>query len=219
MSRVGEYMDDNIKVISVLQTIKGSAHRAFCYTLNKSLLRVKIKFEYSDISHFNNQLDDYKIVVIEDINLTVTCITNDNKIIKFENMDFYYGLLDIVSSYMKEQHRLTQESFHQECRVMQLYSQPLSRRNIEIRLGLDDISGRIKRLKPLKVINKKDFSDKLKNIEGSFVWAILKSFESYVLSLVFWDNEEVFGVMLDDTCILPLKLNNNTYMKLRGEFL
>lgn len=212
-------MDDNIKVISILQTIKGSAHRAFCYTLTKSLLRVKIKFEYSDICAFNNQLDNYKIVIIEDINLTVTCITNDNKIIRFENIDFYYGILDIVSSNMKEQYRLTQESFHQECRVMQMYSQPLSKRNIEVRLGLDDISGRIKTLKPLKVINKKDFSGKLKNIEGSFIWAILKSFENYVLSLVFWDSEEVFGIMLDDTMILPLKLNNNTYKKLRDEFL
>lgn len=212
-------MDDNIKVISILQTIKGSAHRAFCYTLSKSLLKVKIKFEYSDIHQFNNKLDDYKIVVIEDINLTVTCITNDNKIIKFGNMDFYYGLLDIVSSNMKEQYRLSQESFHQECRAMQIYSKPLSKRNIEVRLGLDDISGRIRTIKPLKVINKNDFYKKLKNIEGSFVWAILNSFENYVLSLVFWDNDEVFGIMLDDTCILPLKLNNNTYMKLRGEFL
>lgn len=212
-------MDDKIKVISVLQTIKGSAHRAFCYTLDKSLLKVKIKFEYSDIYAFNNQLDDYKLVIIEDINLTVTCITNENKVIRFNNMDFYYGLLDIVSSYMKDQHRLSQESFHEECRIMKMYSKPLSKRNIEVRLGLDEVSGRIKTLKPLKLINKKDFSVKLKNIEGSFVWAILKSFEDSILSLVFWDKAEVFGIMLDDAMILPLKLNNNTYIKLKNEFL
>lgn len=206
-------MDENVKIISILQSVKGTSHRAFCFTINKELINVRIKSEHIDIKSFTQRINEYKIIVIEDIDLTVHCITYNNDIISFDNMDYYYALFDILSCYMKDECRLSQESFHQECEYMQRYGSPLSKKNIEIRYGLkkEDIFNSSKRVKAIKVYPFKTYDKKLKNIEGSFVWSILKSFGFHVIGLVFWNELDIFGIVLDDYKILPLKLNSGTY--------
>jgi hypothetical protein len=124
---------------------------------------------------------------------------------------------------MMNEARLTQESFHSECYSMQVYSCPSSIKlnHIEVRQGLTKMSSSaiLKKEKYISKFNKKDLLGIVdREFKASIVGLFLYSFNSSIIALDFWSEEHVFGIMLDDYKVIPLKLNAVTYFKVCDVF-
>lgn len=210
--------DNKIKIISVLQSLKGNAHRALCFEIARDLFLIKLKTNHKEIGKISDAISGAKILLIEDINLSVSLMDNENKVTNYRNMDFYYAIYDVLSVMISNEVRLTQESFHTECDLMRIYSSPSYVKSgvVEIRQGLEkeEALGRIKKRKYNYKITKSGYHNMVETqFSGSVVGLFLLTFEEDVIALDFWNNEQVFGIMLNDYKVIPLKLNGTSYDK------
>ena len=216
-------MEKNLKIISVLSSVKGKAHRAICYNIDRTVFSIKLNSYHREAKDVFKYLSEAKLILIEDIDLSVHLITKEDTIVSYKDMDMYYAFFDVLSVCMANEVRLTQESFHQECLLMQTYSCPSSVKlnYIEVRQGLTktDSNDILKKEKALKKINKKELNNIIeKNFKGTIIGLFLHAFSSSIISFVFWYDNNIFGLMLSDYKIIPLKLNTNTFRKVCDVF-
>lgn len=210
-----------MKIISVRGTTTGNAHKAICYEVNRNWFRNKIMHEYKEIDKVSELLAMAKIILIEDLDLSIHILSYRNQLDSFKDMDLYYAFFDILSTGISGSVRLTQESFHKECYNQRLLSSPKSFNinEIELRKGLtkDEIIGMIRRIKANAKISRDSFERLVESdLKQSIIGLFLKVFSKRISSLVFWDEKCVLGIMLDDYNTIPLKLNLNSYEQVKN---
>lgn len=207
-----------LRIISVLTSVKGNAHRAMCYSVDRMVFKHKLRAGYKEAFKTIGLIDDAEIILIEDINLSVHILKSDLSIESYKEMDIYYAYYDVLSVCMTKEIRLTKQSFHDECLLMQRFSYPSTTKlsYIELRQGLtkainDDT---LKKEKALGKIEKVTFRESIEpNFKGSITGLFLNTFKNDIISLVFWPDEFIVGLMLNDYKIIPLKLNEASYEK------
>lgn len=207
-----------LKIISVLTSVKGNAHRAFCYTVDRDVFKNKLRAGYREAYKTLKQLDSAELVLIEDINLSVHMLKSDSTIESYKEMDVYYAYYDILSICMAKEVRLTKQSFHDECLLMQKHSYPATTKlsYIELRQGIVKpyIAESFKKEKALGKIEKSTFKESIEpNFKGSITGLFFNTFKDDIISLVFWPDDFIVGLMLNDYKIIPLKLNESSYNK------
>lgn len=213
-------LEESLKVISVVGTTTGNAHKAVCYEVDRDWFRKKMGFEYKEAKRILNLFSLAKLILIEDMDLSVHILSYKNELESFHNMDVYYAFYDVLALGISNSVRLTQESWHQECYNQKLFSSPkaYNTNEIEIRLGLSkEDNNLLKRVKPISRIKRSDFN-KLVNekLYRSVTGLFMKVFSDRISSLVFWEEQKVLGLMLNDFNTIPLKLNYVSYEQIKA---
>ena len=138
-------------------------------------------------------------------------------ITSFKEMDVYYAYFDVLSICMTQEIRLTRQGFHDECTLMQKYSYPakINLSYVELRQGLLGSEDGKKKEKAMGKVDKEIFKSTIDdNFKGSVTGLFLNVYKDDIISLVFWPEEFIFGIMLNDYKIIPLKLNEASFNKI-----
>lgn len=212
-------LEKGLKIISVLGSTTGDALRAFCYDLDRNDYRIKLTLEHPEAAEVIHQISKAKIIMIEDIKLTATILMYNNQIKVYDNMDIYYAFFDTLAKCVKGSVRLTQEGWNDTCTLQTRVSFPRNSKGpkIELREGVM-LDGKNKKRAFGKVLREDIDSLIDKNFKGTVTGLFAQVFKDITGAYIFWDMDNIFGIMLDDYKIIPLKVNEATYDKVCSMF-
>lgn len=213
--------EDLLQIISIQEGSGGFVHKARVFLVNRRVLEAQLRLEYKLVQTIND-IKTARLILIENVNTSVTVVDQNWNIEKYSGVDLYYGYYDVVVEIKEKEAVITQENFQQECKLQISESAPdnPNKRKIEVRIGLPragDVPPRY-----YKVENKLNRDDTLEVIKIQLDKTVFKAIStiywSNIISFVFWDKETVIGMMFDDYKILPLNLTPKQYRKISKMF-
>lgn len=212
-------LEKELKLVSVLGTTTGDALRAFYYNVDRNTFRIKLTLEHPEAAEVLHYICMSKVIMIEDIRLTVSILTYNNILKVYDQMDIYYAFFDTLSKCVKDSVRLTQESWNPRCVLQTRVSFPRNPKGakIELRKGVN-AEGKRERSSVGKLTRETAYELIETNFNGTITGLFMQVFKDITGAYIFWDMENVFGIMLDDYKIIPLKVNEATYAKICAVF-